>query len=759
MNLIILLTFLAKNCIVFNIDGIRNNECFEAQNLYTKFIWDSLRPKGTIYTNFFVTGITYTTASHSVIINSSHEILLLNIYTPQIQRQFNPGIGEYLIKYLNLPQNKVYYISGKNTIWKYPLSLLPGFGESFSPKIVLTASGYDDKEVYDSLITIMDRDHPRFIYAVFPEVDEQGHHGGWNGYINAIKKADSLCFEVYKKIQNDPFYKDSTLFIVTTDHGRHSYNYNSHGDFCHGCRHIPFLAIGPGIKVDTIIDLKRDYLDITPTISYLMGVPVSYFYGEIMKEMINGYKKNENMDNLYQDEINISNSPGRSSFPDIFINEAGIHVVFSDNSEGFYEVYYTKSLDGNSFTQPIPIFSGNIDDEYIYSSISGFGDSLIYVVASGIQDTIWQNEKTYVWVIKGKKSRDGGNTWSDEVFILNAGEMTHRPQIKIKDNKINCVSMDYYEQFHPRIVNSLSTDTGNTFFPPNLIGMDIYKYSYFPSITYLDDNAVCVWQEVIAQHYHHSKWNIWLDREPFGTNNYKNITNNNDNTYSFFPSIEQDPFGNLHLVYSNLDASTGWNSWQIFYRKSNDFGNTWTEPVNLTLYPSAGIHPVIKYLENGILLCIWANYNSFEDKWCIGGTFSEDTGNTWSPFFQISSYQNFSLFPRIGVKDNYIYAVFEDSRNGNFDIYFKKFYFTKIYEIAKGISPLFFKSFVFKDNIDLKLISPYSGLLRVYDIQGKEIERLILKDSRRIKLKIKSAGKYFINFEGVKKSIPILLIK
>ncbi|MEO0232070.1 MAG: alkaline phosphatase family protein, partial [candidate division WOR-3 bacterium] len=234
MNLIFLLIFLAKNCIVLNIDGIRNNECFEAQNLYTKFIWDSLRPKGTIYTNFYVTGITYTTASHSVIINSSHEILLLNIYTPQIQKQFFPGIGEYLIKYLNLPQNKVYYISGKNTIWKYPISLLPGFGESCSPKIVLTQSSQDDIEVYDSLVNIMDRDHPRFIYAVFPEIDEMGHHGGWNGYINAIKQADSLCFEVYKKIQDDPFYKDSTLFIITTDHGRHDYSYQGHGDFCHG---------------------------------------------------------------------------------------------------------------------------------------------------------------------------------------------------------------------------------------------------------------------------------------------------------------------------------------------------------------------------------------------------------------------------------------------------------------------------------------------------------------------------------------------
>ncbi|MEO0262789.1 MAG: alkaline phosphatase family protein [candidate division WOR-3 bacterium] len=759
MNLIFLLIFLAKNCIVLNIDGIRNNECFEAQNLYTKFIWDSLRPKGTIYTNFYVTGITYTTASHSVIINSSHEILLLNIYTPQIQKQFFPGIGEYLIKYLNLPQNKVYYISGKNTIWKYPISLLPGFGESYSPKIVLTQSSQDDIEVYDSLVNIMNRDHPRFIYAVFPEIDEMGHHGGWNGYINAIRKADSLCFEVYKKIQDDPFYKDSTLFIITTDHGRHDYSYQGHGDFCHGCRHIPFLAIGPDIKVDTAVDLRRDYLDIAPTIAYLMGLDIPNFYGEVMSEMIEGFKERENLPIFYQDEMNISNSSGRSSFPDIFVNEAGIHVVFSDNTDGFYQIYYTKSQDfGNSFTEPIVLFQGNLDKEYLYPSISGYGDSLIYVVASEICDTIYTNEKTYVWKIKGKKSKDGGNTWSNEVFILNAGEITHRPAIKIFENKINCVSMDYYGQFNPRIVRNLSIDTGNTFLPPELVGMDIYKYSYSPSITYINGSLYCVWQEMVANHWEHSFWNIWIDKEPCG-NNYKKITNNNENIYSYFPSIESDPYGNLHLVYSNLDASMPGNFWQIFYRKSNDYGNTWTEPVNLISYPFSGIYPSIKYLGDGILLCIWANYNSYEDKWCIGGVFSNDTGNTWSPFFQISSYQNFSLFPRIAVKDNYMYTVFEDSRSGNFDIYFKKFYFTQIYEMANKISPLFLKSSVFKDNIELKFSLPYSGYLKIYDITGKEVERLSLNNSKRITLKIKSSGKYFIRLEGIQKGIGVLLIK
>jgi len=723
--------FMAKNCIILNIDGIRNDECFEAGNLYTKFIWDSLRPKGVIYTNFWVTGITYTTASHSAIISSSHEILLLNIYTSQLQRGFYPTIGEYLIKYKNLPQNKVYYISGKNTIWKYPVSLFPGFGDIYSPKIVLTVSGQDDIEVWDSLRTIMDRDHPVFIYAVFPEVDEMGHHGGWNGYINAIKKADSLCFEVYKKIRSDSFYKDSTIFIITTDHGRHSYSHQGHGDFCHGCRHIPFLAIGPGIKVDTVIDLRRDYLDIAPTVSYLLNLPTPTFYGEIMSEMLTDFKKDENIRIFYQDEINLSNSLGKSIYPDIFINEDGIHVVFSDNTDGFYQVYYTKSPDfGNTWTNPIIIFSGNLDKEYLYPSISG-QDSLIYVIAKGFKDTSTQYGKTYVWELKGRKSKDGNN-WSNEVHIFTAGVMGHRSGISIKENKINCISKDYYQQFHPRIVNSLSIDTGNTFLPPELIGMDIYKYSYSPSVIHKNRIAYCVWQEMIANSWEHGRWSIWFDKEPFGQNNYKKITNNFDNEYSYFPFLEKDEYGNLHLVYSHLNAFQG-NSWQIFYRKSYDDGNTWTEPVNLS-YPFIGIYPSIKYIGNNTLLCIWANYDFYQDKWCIGGVLSTDTGRTWSPFIQISSWQDFSLFPKFSYKENYIYAVWKDGRNGNFDIYFKKFYFTNVYEISYSFKNILRESLKNKD-------------LKIYDVSGRRI----------YSYKIKTSGKYILEIKG--KRIPILILK
>ena len=47
-----------RNVFIVNIDGLRSTEGFEAEDLNLPFIWDSLRPLGTLYNNFQNTGVT-----------------------------------------------------------------------------------------------------------------------------------------------------------------------------------------------------------------------------------------------------------------------------------------------------------------------------------------------------------------------------------------------------------------------------------------------------------------------------------------------------------------------------------------------------------------------------------------------------------------------------------------------------------------------------------------------------------------------------
>ena len=458
-----------ENVFIVVIDGIRNNEGFEAGNRNMPFIWDSLRSKGTVYSNFFNRGITVTNSGHSTIVTGVRQLLLNNdaIATPIRPRE--PTLGEYYRKSLNVPKEKVCYISGKNTIWRYPVSLYPGYGYQYAPTIVLTS--HDDLETWDSTRAIMNRSHPSLAYVLFAQVDFEGHTGDTSKYIGSIRQVDSLIYLLWKKIERDPIYRDRTTMMVTSDHGRHDDQHGgwkSHGDYCHGCRHIPFFAIGPEIKSGAVISQPRDHIDTAPTVAYLLGFSATFAQGTVMSEMIGGYQSGSlegstaSVGNMQ--ETNISRSPGFSRSCDIAVDRKGIHVVYSDNSRGFYEIYYAKSTDGgDSWTQPSVIFP-TLDGSYTDPVITVIDDSVLFVATEGYQYIPIQD--SYVWTLKGKRSTDSGNTWSVEMTIDTSTTVSCKPAMSSSGARIEIVSSKYTS-----IGSNLSRDGGLTFGRSKSVGL------------------------------------------------------------------------------------------------------------------------------------------------------------------------------------------------------------------------------------------------------------------------------------------------
>jgi hypothetical protein len=74
--------------------------------------------------------------------------------------------------------------------------------------------------------------------------------------------------------------------LITNDHGRHTTNFQGHGDGCNGCRQIEFLAIGPGIRTGLISTIPRTTPDIAPTLARLLGAEAQFSSGEIMSEIL-----------------------------------------------------------------------------------------------------------------------------------------------------------------------------------------------------------------------------------------------------------------------------------------------------------------------------------------------------------------------------------------------------------------------------------------------------------------------------------------
>jgi len=268
----------SQNVIIVVLDGVRYQEAFGSNSTNIPMIYNYLKPAGTLFTSFFNNGITLTFPGAASILTGTWQ----SIANDGSQRPTAPTIFECYRKQLLADQSDCYLIVGDPKLKVLAYSTHAEYGSFYGASISIA---WDDKSVFDSLISIMNSKHPRIIYAHFPDIDNAGHSGNWERYIKAIKKADSLMFELWLYIQLHPFYKNNTTLFITTDHGRHDDahgGFQHHGDGCEGCRHIFLLAIGRGFPSGVIRNDVASQIDIAPTVATLMGFNMPFAVGRYL---------------------------------------------------------------------------------------------------------------------------------------------------------------------------------------------------------------------------------------------------------------------------------------------------------------------------------------------------------------------------------------------------------------------------------------------------------------------------------------------
>jgi len=62
--------------------------------------------------------------------------------------------------------------------------------------------------------------HPKVMLIGFGETDEFAHARRYDMYLQQANKIDNMIGELWYEVQQNPYYKNNTIFIITTDHGR-----------------------------------------------------------------------------------------------------------------------------------------------------------------------------------------------------------------------------------------------------------------------------------------------------------------------------------------------------------------------------------------------------------------------------------------------------------------------------------------------------------------------------------------------------------
>jgi len=123
----------------------------------------------------------------------------------------------------------------------------------------------------------MKKAHPELIFISYGETDDFAHDGEYDAYLKAAHNTDSLIKQLWDFTQKDEFYKDSTVFIITTDHGRGTdplETWMSHGEKVKNAGGVWMTLFGQGVAPLGEITKKEQLYSnqIAPTILELLGL-------------------------------------------------------------------------------------------------------------------------------------------------------------------------------------------------------------------------------------------------------------------------------------------------------------------------------------------------------------------------------------------------------------------------------------------------------------------------------------------------------
>ncbi len=333
--------------IVLVTDGVRMEETLGegVSPIYgeaTEDFWPSIRedllPQGTRFFPAYATGPTITAEGHAAMLTGARvqqatfgtatdddgqpEDGAVGMYRSELPTLFElmrrgEGLVDVPAEALPLDLGTVGLVSNSIHLASHDWSLVPGLGEDLGAELeFLTAPGepVQDPPTIDAVKNHLDtHGDTRFIIANLHQADRAGHNVVYrvtededgeeviddrrNGFTGKVSEVDDPIVELWEWVQADPRYADDTVLVIVSDHGRHRYedgldasglpvDFQHHSDQCVGCRQIPMLMLGAGIKeIDTVTD-PYTLEDLGHTLGWLLGAEMPWAEGQIITEAL-----------------------------------------------------------------------------------------------------------------------------------------------------------------------------------------------------------------------------------------------------------------------------------------------------------------------------------------------------------------------------------------------------------------------------------------------------------------------------------------
>jgi hypothetical protein len=272
---------------------------------------------------------------------------------------------------------------------------------------------------------------------------------------------------------------------------------------------------------------------------------------------------------------------------------------------------------------------------------------------------VWYDNRDGNMEIYYKRSTDGGSTWGEDTRLTNDPADSKYPALTVSGSVVHVAWCDWRFGGAPEILYNRSEDGGSTW------GGDVRLTnasgnSFCPSVTASGSVVHIVWYDNRNGHYE-----IFYKHSTDGGLTWgpdTQLTNSNNCFYP--PSISVSGLV-VHVVWEdNRDGD-----YEVFYKRSEDGGLTWGQDVQQTNTSALSWWPSVSGTDS-LVYMVWQDKREGNRE--IYYKRSADGGLNWGDDTRLTNSSGDSKYPNISVSGPVVHIVWCDNRDGDEEIYYNR---------------------------------------------------------------------------------------
>lgn len=153
-----------------------------------------------------------------------------------------------------------------------------------------TLSSPDELSMY-IVKRLLKQESPSLLWITMHDIDI-AHSGAYSLYVDAIRRTDRLCAELWKAVQSEPEYAGNTTMFILPDFGRdadedpggNGFQHHRTGDAA--SRTTWMMALGAGVRPGVVYDNPIQSIDLVPSLGAIMGFSPGQSQGKPIRELL-----------------------------------------------------------------------------------------------------------------------------------------------------------------------------------------------------------------------------------------------------------------------------------------------------------------------------------------------------------------------------------------------------------------------------------------------------------------------------------------